>query len=37
MPSRAPRALPPPPFALDHAPQRLTASRAAKPLARASL
>ena len=33
--SRAPRALPPPPLALDHAPQRLTASRTTEPLARA--
>ena len=36
-PSRSPCALPPPPFPFDHPPQRLTARRAAEPLARAPL
>jgi hypothetical protein len=35
--SGAPRTLPPPPLAFDHAPQRLAASRATEPLARAPL
>src|SRR4051794_31074694 len=35
--SRSTGALPPPPLPLDHPPQRLTAGRAAKPLARAPL
>jgi hypothetical protein len=37
MPSRSPGPLPPPPLPLDHPPQRLTAGRAAKPLARTPL
>ena len=37
IPSRAPRALSPPPLALDHPSQRLTASRTTEPLARAPL
>ena len=37
MPPRPSRPLPPPPLPLDHSPQRLTARRAAKPLARAPL
>ena len=36
-PSRPTRPLPPPPLPLDHPPQRLTAGRAAEPLARAPL
>ena len=37
MPPRASSPLPPPPLPLDHPPQRLTARRAAEPLARAPL
>ena len=37
IPPRVPRPLPPPPLALDHPSQRLTASRATEPLARAPL
>jgi hypothetical protein len=36
-PSRSTRALPPPPLPFDHSPQRLTARRAAEPLAWAPL
>lgn len=37
MSSLPPRPLPPPPLALDHPPQRLTAGRTAEPLTRAPL